>query len=443
MESGLQYQSSFKKAWALSPIVVFLILYVVISLILGDFYKIPLSVALLIASLWAILTFRGKKPSSQIEVFAREAANPNVLYMIWIFILAGVFANLADKTGGVEATVALTMNQLPPAFVIPGFFIAACFISMAIGTSVGTVVALTPLAVNYSEHAAGNLPFFVAVIIGGAFFGDNLSFISDTTIAATRTQGCRMDEKFKANVKIVVPAALLTLAIYLIGEYSTVKTVEETTVNPWLVVPYLSVIILAIAGVNVTLTLLSGIVLSVIIALFLGNDIFEILELMGNGIDGMGNLIIITILATGMLGLIKDAGGVDYLLSILAKRIKGARGAKASIAALVGIVNLCTANNTVAILTVGPLSKNISEDYGIAPRNSASLLDTASCVVQCLIPYGAQTLIATTLAGIGPVEPWKYLFYPWMLLLTLMIYIFFTPVSIKIMRIFPLRKTKN
>lgn len=400
---------------ALSPLLVFLGLYVVISIIIGDFYKIPLTVALLAASLWGLATLRGRRFADRIETFSREAGQSNVLYMIWIFILAGCFATLADKTGAVEATVAFTLTQLPPSFVLPGLFLASCFISMAIGTSVGTVVALTPLAVNFAQTAGADVPFFVAVVLGGAFFGDNLSFISDTTIAATRTQGCRMSEKFKANFAIVFPAAVITIAIYMWGDFPLYEVETPDNINYLLVVPYMAVILLAIAGVNVTLTLLAGIVLAAIMAFIVHFDFFSILGFMGEGIDGMGNLIIVTILASGMLGLIKAAGGIDYLLRILSYGIKGRRGAQGAIACLVGIVNMCTANNTVAILTVGEITKNISGRYGIMPRRSASLLDTASCIVQCMLPYGAQTLFATTLAGISPTSVWGYLYYPWIL----------------------------
>lgn len=400
---------------ALSPIVVFLGLYVIISLIIGDFYKIPLTVALLVASLWAMTVFRGVRFTERVEAFAREAGNTSVLYMVWIFILAGCFASIADKTGAVEATVALTINQLPSSFVMPGLFMAACFISMAIGTSVGTVVALTPLAVNFAQSVGADIPFFVAIILGGSFFGDNLSFISDTTIAATRTQGCKMNEKFKANLFLALPAAILTFIIYIFGDFPIPEHGGVIPSNPWLVIPYLAVIVLAISGVNVTLTLITGIILSFILALASGYDIFTILGFMGEGIDGMGNLIIITLMAAGMLGLIKAAGGIDALLSFLSRGIRGEKGGQAVISLLVGIVNLCTANNTVAILTVGTISKQISNRFGITPRRSASLLDTSSCIVQCLIPYGAQTLLATSLAGIAPTAPWPYLYYPWIL----------------------------
>lgn len=404
-----------KKIFSLSPLIVFLGLYVVISLILGDFYKIPISVALLIATIWALLVFKEVPFSDRVETFAKSAGNPSVLYMVWIFILAGSFASLASKIGAVEATVALTINQLPSTFVMPGLFMAACFISMAIGTSVGTVVALTPLAVSFASSIGADVAFFVAIILGGSFFGDNLSFISDTTIAATRTQGCRMNEKFKANLFLALPAALITFAIYIFGDFPIADYNHAMPSNPWLVMPYMAVIILAIAGVNVSITLISGLVLAMILALLSGYGIFEILGFMGEGIEGMGNLTIITLMAAGMLGLIKGAGGIETLLSWLSKGIKGSRGAQFSVATLVGIVNLCTANNTVAILTVGSISKRISERFNIPARRSASLLDSSSCIVQCLIPYGAQTLLATSLAGIAPSAPWPYLFYPWIL----------------------------
>lgn len=416
MESSARRAGDMRKGLlSLSPVFVFLGIYVVISLIIGDFYKIPLSVALLAATLWAMLIYRDVPLLQRVETFAREAGNSNVLYMVWIFILAGCFANLADKTGSAAATVTLTISQLPPDYVLPGLFISACLVSMAIGSSVGTVVALVPLALNFAESVNADVAFFIAVVIGGSFFGDNLSFISDTTIAATRTQGCRMSDKFKANFKIVLPAALVTLAIYMLGDFPVYSPPEAEAVNYWLVFPYVAVIVLAVSGINVTATLVCGILLSIVTSLCAGFDFLEILAFMGDGIDSMGNLIIITLMAAGMLGLIKAAGGIKYLLRILTVGIKGKRGAQGSIALLVGIVNLCTANNTVAILTVGDISRQISEKYRLEPKRSASLLDTASCIVQCLIPYGAQMLLATSMAGISPTAPWRFLYYPWIL----------------------------
>lgn len=416
---------------AISPIVVFLVFYLVVSIVIGDFYKMPIAVALVIASMWAVLIFRGKSLSQRIDIFSKEAGSTNVLYMIWIFVLAGAFATLAEKIGAVDATVNLTLKYLPPEFVVPGIFIAACFISVSIGTSVGTVVALTPLAVQLAQSSGGDVPFFVAVVLGGAFFGDNLSFISDTTIAATRTQGCKMNEKFKANLWIALPAALVTLLIYvMIG--ARVENVSITNeINPLLVLPYIIIIVTAVIGINVTVVLALGIVSTLLIALINGYAIFDLFGFMGKGIDSMGNLIIITLLAAGMLGLIKASGGINYLLQLLSGRIGGVRGGQACIAILVLLVNMCTANNTVAIITVGSLAKQISSQFGITPRKAASLLDTCSCITQCLIPYGAQTLLATQLAGIAPAEPFKYLYYPFVLSLMVILSIVFIRKSVK------------
>lgn len=409
------YMKNRQGLLAISPIAVFLFFYLAVSLIIGDFYKMPISVALLIASGWAVVITRRTPLARRIELFSREAASVNVMYMVWIFILAGAFASVARAIGAVDATVDITLRYLPRQLIVPGMFAAACFISMAIGTSVGTVVALTPLAVNMAEVSTGSVPFFVAVVLGGAFFGDNLSFISDTTIAATRTQGCDMKDKFRANIWITLPAALVTLAVYLVIGNETTGPLSIEEADPWLVLPYLVVIACALTGLNVTAVLALGILSALALGLLSGFPLLDLFGAMGEGVDGMGQLIIITLLAAGMLGLIKNAGGIDYLLRQLSRGIRGPRGAQAGIAALVGIVNLCTANNTVAIITVGQLTRDIATRFGIAPRKAASLLDTASCVAQSLIPYGAQTLLATSLAGIAAAAPWPYLYYPWAL----------------------------
>ena len=431
-ESPLHNRISHRRGLlAISPIVVFLAFYLVVSLVIGDFYKMPIAVALVIASMWAILIFRGKSLAQRIEIFSKEAGSSNVLYMVWIFVLAGAFATLAKEIGAVEATVNLTLKYLPPQFVVPGIFIAACFISISIGTSVGTVVALTPLTVQLAETSGGDVPFFVAVVLGGAFFGDNLSFISDTTIAATRTQGCQMNEKFKANLSIALPAAITTLIIYLLIGTRVEAVAVAHDINPMLILPYLVIIVTAIIGVNVTVVLAIGIMSALTIAIINDYAILDLFGFMGQGIDSMGNLIIITLLAAGMLGIIKAAGGINYLLQLLSGRISGSRGGQLCIAFLVSIVNMCTANNTVAIITVGSLSKQIASRFGISPRKTASLLDTCSCITQCLIPYGAQTLLATQLAGIAPAEPFQYLYYPWALGLMVALSIIFTRRNVK------------
>lgn len=400
---------------AVSPIFVFLLSYLLVSVVIGDFYRMPLSVAFLISSVWAAFTLRGKTLSQRIETFSKGASSSNVMYMIWIFILAGAFAAVAKSTGAVDATVNLTLSYLPPTLVVPGLFLAACFISMAIGTSVGTVVALTPLAVSMAEGTGSPVAYYVAIVIGGAFFGDNLSFISDTTIAATRTQGCDMRHKFLANIWIVCPAALISLVIYCIAAPEVVAVSLSGEVSSWLVIPYLIVIALAVAGINVVIVLFVGIVSALAAGLFSGLNFIDMLTTAGQGIESVGSLTIVTVLAAGMLGIIKAAGGIDFILASLSRNVSSRRGAQGAIVLLVGIVNLCTANNTVAIITVGSLAKRISDRYGIPPRKSASLLDTGSCVVQALIPYGAQTLMAASLAGISPVASWPYLFYPFVL----------------------------
>lgn len=411
----------------ISPVVVFLLLYVVVSLYVGDFYKMPFSVALLCASAWGIAISKGSL-AERIEIFSKAAAHSNIVYMIWIFILAGAFASLAKEIGAVEATVELTLRLLPPEMVVPGMFVAACFISLAVGTSVGTVVALTPLAVEIASVSGENLPFMVAVVLGGAFFGDNLSFISDTTIASTRSQGCEMADKFKANIWLALPAALVTLAIYFLESSSAPVVADSQKEAPslWLVLPYLLVVVTAIARFNVTLVLAIGSIAAILIGFVQGHSLLQLCGFMGSGIDSMGNLIVITLMSAGMLGLVKSCGGIDWLLQVLTARVSGKRGGQGCIALLVSFVNLCTANNTVAIITVGSLSREIAKRFGIAPRKAASILDTCSCIVQCLIPYGAQTLLACSLAGLSPAEPFRYLYYPWALAVAVIISIIIT-----------------
>lgn len=406
---------------ALSPIAVFLLMYVAVSVIIGDFYKMPIAAAIVVASVWAITIYRGHTLSERIETFSRAAGHSNIMYMIWIFILAGAFASVAKEIGAVDATVNLTLRFFPSSLIIPGIFIAACFISISVGTSVGTVVALTPLAVEMAGAGGRNVPFYVAVVLGGAFFGDNLSFISDTTIAATRSQGCKMADKFKANLKLALPAAAVTLILYFfMGQGTPVIPVSDDT-DYRLVIPYIIVIATAVAGINVTIVLSLGFASAMILGLINGYGIIELFGFMGAGIDSMGNLIIITLLSAGMLGVIRGAGGINYLLQVLTRRVSGTRGAQGCIALLVSLVNLCTANNTVAIITTGPIAREIGTRYGVDPRKNASLLDTCSCIVQCLIPYGAQTLLATSLAGISPAAPFPYLYYPWALAIAVLV----------------------
>ncbi|MGN0230147.1 MAG: Na+/H+ antiporter NhaC family protein [Muribaculaceae bacterium] len=421
-----QQISTRKGIIALSPIAVFLILYLVVSIAINDFYKMPLALAFIVASLWGVVSIRRVPLVERIEIFSRGAANSNVLYMIWIFILAGAFSALAKGVGSIEATVALTMSVLPSQFIIPSMFIAACFISLSIGTSVGTVVALTPFAVELAETTGNSIPFFVAVVLCGSFFGDNLSFISDTTIAATRSQNCKMNEKFKANMWIAVPAAVIALITFSIVGNVGSSSLHIETANPWLIVPYLLVIVTAIFGMNVLLVLTIGIVSCIAIALLCTDvNIIDMCSHMGSGIDGMGNLIIVTLLASGLLEVIRYNGGIQYLIQVLTRRINGVRGAQACISLVVSVVNVCTANNTIAIITVGQIARRIAQQFGLNPRNVASLLDTCSCIVQCIIPYGAQALLAAGIAGVMPVAFFPYLYYAWALALMVALSIIF------------------
>ena len=399
--------------WALMPLVVFLCLYLVTSLIVNDFYKVPITVAFLVASVYAVATTKGLSLNDRILQYSSGAANKNIMLMLWIFILAGAFAQSAKDMGAIDATVNLTLLLLPDNLLLAGIFLASCFISLSIGTSVGTIVALTPVAAGIAMKTDVSLPFMTALVIGGAFFGDNLSFISDTTIAATRTQGCVMRDKFRVNFLIAVPAALLVFIYYII--YGTqVESASEIHAIEWgKVIPYLIVLGTAIAGMNVTLVLLLGVLSTGIIGCIYGSfDLFGWFASMGEGITGMGELIIITLMAGGMLELIRFNGGVDYILHHLTRHVSNKRGAELSIAALVSLANFCTANNTIAIITVGPLANNIAEQFRVDKRKSASILDTFSCVVQGLIPYGAQMLIAAELTKLSPISIIGYLYYP-------------------------------
>lgn len=400
---------------ALSPLVVFLAVYLVSSLLEKDFYKIPITAAFMVASIYALLTSRGTT-EEKIAVFSSGAGDRNVLLMIWIFVLAGAFASTAQEIGAVDATVGLTLRVLPDKLLYAGIFLASCFISMAIGTSVGTIVALVPVAAGIAGQTGVGTAFMTAIVAGGAFFGDNLSFISDTTIAATRTQECAMKDKFRVNVAIAAPAALVvTTAYVLIGTGTEIP--GQTDSIAWIkLVPYIMVIWLALAGMNVVSVLALGIAANAIIGFSCGDFGWTgWLVAMGKGIGGMGELIIVTMLAGGMLEMIRTNGGIDFIVSGLTKKIKGKRGAELCIAALVSLANICTANNTIAIITTGRLAKDITLKFGLDKRKTASILDTFSCMVQGIIPYGAQMLMAAGLAGVSALSIIKYLYYPYAL----------------------------
>ena len=484
---------------ALTPILVFLGVYLVTSILIKDFYKVPVASAFLLASVYAVLISKGTL-RQRLDTFSEGAGNPRILLMVWIFILAGAFAQTAKDIGAIDATVNLTLRVIPGSMLFAGLFFTACFISMSVGTSVGTIVALVPIATGIAQDAGFSEAFMAAIIVGGAFFGDNLSFISDTTIAATKALDCAMRDKFKANIRIVAPAVLLVFAIYVVKGLGVSVDVTPEAADPLKLVPYLLVLVLAFAGMDVMLILSLGMGVNLLIGLVTGSlGWADWLSSVGEGIGGMGSLIIVTLLAGGMMALIRAGGGLDWLVGALTRRLVSSpdvsspdaasptavssaavssashaasspaaaspesaaaasvplssetaavapdsevsasaasadaaaaapviagydrqsrrqrRGAELSIAALVSLANLCTANNTIAIITVGGIAKDISDRFGLDRKRVASILDTFSCFVQGLIPYGAQLLMASGLAGIGAAAIIRYLYYPFAL----------------------------
>ena len=423
----MKTKSVGKGVLALSPVAVLLVVYLVGSLVAGDFYKIPITAAFLVASVYAIAITRGGTFNEKVDTFSKGVANSRLLLMVWIFVLAGSFAAVAKAMGAVDATVSLTLNLIPGNFLPVGIFLAACFISMSIGTSVGTIVALTPVVTALAAQMGCDTAWMVAIVVGGAFFGDNLSFISDTTIVATQTQGCAMKDKFRTNLLLVMPATLVAIAVYLFSGVgvSSVDTPAITLIDCVKVLPYILVIIAAMCGMNVLLVLVLGIIASVSIGLVTGSfGVIDIFTTMGSGIISMGELIIVTMLAGGLLEIVRVNRGLDYLIKVVTFKVQSKRAAEFAIVNLTALANLCTANNTIAILTVGDVARDIATRFGIEPRRSASLMDTTSCFVQGVIPYGAQLLMAAGLASVSPVAIIPNLYYPMgvgaMVLLTIM-----------------------
>ena len=398
---------------ALSPLLVFVTLYLVTSIVAGDFYRVPITVAFLVASVYAVCIGRGPL-RKRIELFSRGAGNSQMMLMVWIFVLSGAFAHSAKVMGSVDATVQLTLSVLPSHMLLSGLFMAACFVSLSIGTSVGTIVALTPIAAGVAQQTGADVALITAAVVGGSFFGDNLSFISDTTIIATQTQGCLLSDKFRVNSFIVIPAAIVILFLYVILGSNISAPTDTGIADFWLVMPYLVVLVTAIFGMNVMAVLTLGIVLTGVVGLATGAfaDVYAWMQSMGEGIVSMGELIIITMLAGGLLERVREMGGIDFIISRMTRHLNGKRGAELSIGALVAVVNLCTANNTVAIITVGGIARQIGERFHLDPRKCASLLDTFSCTAQGIIAYGAQLLMAAGLASINPVSIIPYLYYP-------------------------------
>jgi len=408
--------SSKKGLLALSPLIVFLLLYLFLSLAADDFYAVPLTVAFLAASLYSLFIIRGETISQRFAHLAEGAAQPGVMQMLWIFILAGAFAATAKQMGAINATIQLALTAVPPGFVLSSLFLAACFISLATGTSVGTIAALVPIAGSMAEQTGAGTAMMVAIVVGGAYFGDNLSFISDTTIVATQTQGCEMKDKFRANIWIALPAALICLVLYACQPDVSVEPEQLGEVSYPAIIPYIYIIVAALLGMNVMLVLASATVLAGGIGMLSGAlSPLGWLKAMNDGIMGMSELIIVTVMAAGLMQVIRRAGGIDWLMQLFSSRRGSQRGAELSMAAMVMLTDFCTANNTIAILSVGSLAKRLAERYGIPAKRAASILDTFSCLAQGIIPYGAQMLIASGLAAVNPLDIIPYLYYPYIL----------------------------
>lgn len=415
--------SNKKGLLALSPLFLLIVLIVAFTVYSVDAShkdtNLSLTVAFMISSIYAIAISGGMPIKSRVDTYSKGAGANNLMLMLWIYVLAGSFAASAKAMGAVDATVNLALSILPASMILPGLFLAACFISVSIGTSVGTVVALVPIAAGLAHSMDVNTGMMTAIIVGGAYFGDNLSFISDTTVVATQTQNCKMSDKFRVNSLIVVPAAVIVLAIYAVMGIGLQAPTDIPEVEYVKVVPYLVVLVTAVAGMNVMAVLTMGTLLCGVIGVSCqllcatgGYDLFGWFSAMGNGIIGMGELVIIAMMAGGMLEIIRENGGINYIIDKITAHVSNKRGAELSIAALVSMVNVCTANNTVAILTVGNIAKKIGDKFGVDNRKAASILDTFSCTVQGLIPYGVQMLLAAGLANLSPMDILPYLYYP-------------------------------
>lgn len=412
---------------ALLPLGVFILVYLGGAMLAKDFYAISIIVPFLAAALTALLMNRKENFNDKIEIFCKGAGNSNILLMVLIFILAGSFAQVAKEMGAVDSTVNLGLSLLPSRLLIPGMFIIGCFISLSIGTSMGTIVALVPIAVGIADKTGIAVALAVGAVVSGAMFGDNLSIISDTTIAATRTQGCEMKDKFKMNFRIVLPAAILTAVVFMVlTRNASAISLDALDFNLFQILPYIIVIATALLGVNVIIVLLLGILSSGLIGFIFGSfDILGFFNSISTGISGMSELIIISILIAGTIEIIKHNGGIDFILNKGLRSFKSKRGAEYGIATLVSLVDICTANNTVAIVTVGPIAKDISNEFDLEPKRVAGIMDMFSCVFQGIIPYGAQLISAAGLAAISPFSIMKYLFYPYLMGICAIIAIYF------------------
>lgn len=409
---------------ALIPLIIFMIVYLGASIFLRDFYAMSVLVPGLIAAIIAIFMNRKRGFENNLNIFCKGAGHSDIILMVFIFILAGVFAQIAKAMGAVESTVNLGLTILPSNILIAGMFLISSFIAISLGTSMGTIASIAPIAIGISEKTGIVLPLILGAVVGGAMFGDNLSMISDTTIAATKTQGCKMRDKFKTNFKVVLPAAIIVIILYVFLGNGANSSIGEYQYNLIKVIPYLGILIAALLGTNVILVLTGGIILATAIGIFTDSlTINLLLESISTGIGGMSELIIISLIIGGTVQVIKENGGIDFILNLITKKIRSKKGAELGIGALVSLVDICTANNTIAIVTVGPIAKNISDKYNLESKKVAGILDMFSCAIQGIIPYGAQLLSASSIATISPFAIMKYLYYPYLMGISALLFI--------------------
>lgn len=415
------------RAVALLPIAVFLVIFLGAGIVTKDFYAMPAIVGFLIALFVAFMQNKTVSFGEKIKIIASGAGDENIITMSLIFLCAGGFSGAVTAAGGVESTVNFGLSILPARFAVVGLFVIGCFISISMGTSMGTIAALAPIAIGISEKTGFSLAICIGAVVCGAMFGDNLSMISDTTIAAVKTQGCEMKDKFKANFLLVLPAAVITIIIFLIITRDV--RLSSTTImeyNLWKVLPYILVLVGALIGINVFLVLIGGTVISLIVGVATGSiAVADLFNVVGDGVTSMYDITVISIIVACIVALVKEYGGIHFILRLIKSRIRGKRGAELGIALLALFVDLCTANNTVAIVMAGPIAKEISDEYEIAPKRSASLLDMFTSVGQGMIPYGAQMLSAATLTGLTPFDITPYLFYPMLMAASGILFIIF------------------
>ena len=405
-----------KGFWGIFPLVFFLIFYVTSSVIAGDFTKTPVITAFFLSTILAVCLTRGLSLADRIRIFGRGAGTTKMMFIVWIFLIAGAFAESANQMGCISETANFIVSALPPQYIYVSIFVAGCFISMATGSGLGSIIAVAPIGVEVAQQLGTSMPFMCALVVCSAMFGDNLSFISDTTVVATATQGCELKDKFYTNIWIVVPAMVVLLIIYMIDGQNVPQVEVVSSVQYIKVLPYVVVLAMAIGGADVLLTLSTGAFLCGIEGMALGEyDFYGWMGAVNTGMANMGSLVILVIMSGGFMALIQHNGGIDFLVRVCTKAIRGRRSAEAWICMLTVFMCICTSVNTVAIINVAPVAKSLSERFGLSPKRVASLMDTSSCITQELMPYSTHLLTAAAFGGITAVSLIPYCYYAYLL----------------------------